>query len=40
MDAVVGWTLEQPGNEDVRSVNAVVGETNDGRPERHPRAGR
>jgi D-aminopeptidase len=30
IDAVVGWTLAQPGNEDVRSVNAVVGETNDG----------
>jgi len=30
VDAVVGWTLEQPGNEDVRSVNALVGETNDG----------
>lgn len=30
MDAVVGWTLEQPGNERVRSVNALVGETNDG----------
>jgi D-aminopeptidase len=28
--AVVGWTLEQPGNQEVRSVNAVVGETNDG----------
>jgi len=28
--AVVEWTLAQPGNEDVRSVNAVVGETNDG----------
>jgi D-aminopeptidase len=28
--AVVGWTLEQPGNGDVQSVNAVVGETNDG----------
>lgn len=27
---VVGWTLERPGNEAVRSVNAVVGETNDG----------
>src|SRR5215213_245550 len=27
---MVGWTLEQPGNEQVRSVNAVVGETNDG----------
>lgn len=24
------WTLDQPGNEDVRSVNVVVGETNDG----------
>ena len=24
------WTLRQPGNEQVRSVNAVVGETNDG----------
>jgi D-aminopeptidase len=30
IDAVVAWTLEQPGNQDVRSVNAVVGETNDG----------
>ncbi len=30
VDAVVGWTLKQPGNEQVRSVNAVVGETNDG----------
>jgi D-aminopeptidase len=30
MDAVVRWTLAQPGNENVRSVNAVVGETNDG----------
>ena len=30
MDAVVGWTLAQPGNEAVRSVNALVGETNDG----------
>jgi D-aminopeptidase len=29
-DALIGWILEQPGNEDVRSVNAVVGETNDG----------
>ena len=26
----IGWTLTQPGNEAVRSVNAVVGETNDG----------
>jgi D-aminopeptidase len=30
VEAVVGWTLEQPGNENVKSVNAVVGETNDG----------
>ena len=30
VDAVAGWTLAQPGNEGVRSVNAVVGETNDG----------
>lgn len=28
--ALVEWTLAQPGNEAVRSVNAVVGETNDG----------
>ncbi len=26
----VEWTLNQPGNEEVRSVNAIVGETNDG----------
>ncbi|MBO9624569.1 MAG: P1 family peptidase [Sphingomonas sp.] len=30
MAASVEWTLAQPGNEAVRSVNAVVGETNDG----------
>ncbi|MBT8253313.1 MAG: P1 family peptidase [Bacteroidia bacterium] len=30
IDAVVAYTLNQPGNEEVRSVNAVVGETNDG----------
>jgi len=30
IDAVVAWTLEQAGNEEVQSVNAVVGETNDG----------
>lgn len=30
MAASIEWTLAQPGNEDVRSVNAVVGETNDG----------
>lgn len=31
IEAVVLHTLSQPGNEKVRSVNAVVGETNDGR---------
>jgi len=31
MDAVIEYTLRQPGNENVQSVNAVVGETNDGR---------
>lgn len=30
MDAVVRHTIAQPGNENVRSVNALVGETNDG----------
>lgn len=30
MDALISYTLAQPGNEEVRSVNAVVGETNDG----------
>jgi len=29
-DALIGYVLEQPGNETVRSVNPVVGETNDG----------
>lgn len=29
-DAMVGWLLERPGMDDVRSINAVVGETNDG----------
>ena len=29
-DAILDWTLAQPGNEAVRSVNPVVGETNDG----------
>ena len=28
--AVADWTLAQPGNQDVRSVNPLVGETNDG----------
>lgn len=30
MNAVISYTLKQKGNETVRSVNAVVGETNDG----------
>lgn len=29
-DALVDYTIKQPGNENVRSVNVVVGETNDG----------
>ncbi|PSJ43123.1 DmpA family aminopeptidase [Allosphingosinicella deserti] len=28
--SAIEWTLEQTGNEQVRSVNAIVGETNDG----------
>lgn len=31
MEAIVAYTLDQPGNGLVTSVNAVVGETNDGR---------
>lgn len=31
IEAVNRWTLAQPGNEQVASVNAVVGETNDSR---------
>jgi D-aminopeptidase len=30
MDAVVRYTIAQPGNDQVRSVNPLVGETNDG----------
>lgn len=30
IEATVAWTLRQAGNEQVRSVNALVGETNDG----------
>ena len=30
-DAILDWVLAQPGNEDVVSVNMVVGETNDSR---------
>jgi D-aminopeptidase len=30
VQATAAWTLAQPGNGDVRSVNALVGETNDG----------
>ena len=29
-DALVGWMLEQPGMENVRSINPLVAETNDG----------
>jgi D-aminopeptidase len=29
-EALIDWTLFQPGNEDVCSVNPIVGETNDG----------
>lgn len=29
-EALIDWTLAQKGNEEVRSVNPVVGETNDG----------
>ncbi|MEZ5987235.1 MAG: P1 family peptidase [Hyphomonas sp.] len=29
MSAIIDWTLAQPGNERVRSVNAIAGETND-----------
>ena len=29
-DALVGWMLEQPGMENIRSINPVVAETNDG----------
>lgn len=29
-DALVDYTIQQPGNENIRSVNVVVGETNDG----------
>src|SRR5205823_585022 len=30
MEGVIAYTLAQPGNEAVASVNAVIGETNDG----------
>lgn len=30
IEGLVRWTIDQPGNENVRSVNALVGETNDG----------
>lgn len=30
IEGTVRWTLNYPGNEEIRSVNAVVGETNDG----------
>lgn len=31
VESLVRWTIAQPGNENVRSVNTVVGETNDSR---------
>lgn len=30
-DALIRWTLDQPGNEEVTTVNPFVGETNDGK---------
>jgi len=30
-DGILDWTLAQPGHESIRSLNAVVGETNDAR---------
>jgi D-aminopeptidase len=30
-EALIDWTLSQPGNEEVISVNPIVGETNDGK---------
>jgi D-aminopeptidase len=30
IEGLVRWTIDQPGNQNVRSVNALVGETNDG----------
>jgi D-aminopeptidase len=30
IEAIARWTVAQPGNDNVRSVNALVGETNDG----------
>ena len=30
MEALIEWTLDQAGNEEVQSVNPIVGETNDG----------
>lgn len=30
MEGLVKWTIDQSGNDNVRSVNALVGETNDG----------
>jgi D-aminopeptidase len=29
-EAILDWTLTQPGNEEVRSINPIVAETNDG----------
>lgn len=30
IEGLVKWTIDRPGNQNVRSVNALVGETNDG----------
>ena len=30
-NGLISYTLQQPGNEEVRSVNPIIGETNDGR---------
>ena len=30
-EAIIDWSLKQPGNEEVRSINPIVGETNDGK---------
>ena len=40
VDAVVGWTLAQPANGDIRSVNALVGGDQRCRAERYPLAAR
>ena len=39
-DALIDYMLALPGNDNVESINPLVGETNDAIPERHPRAAR